>query len=226
LANTVELNNSQLISHIGGVPYFEEGEAWPVDDHSTEIEFIMQIFDSENTPLPFGLKLIQVFIHSEENMPWDDEYSKGWKIKGYKYLNIDNRTVIKSRLDNSEEAYKQLSAENCKSLPDWDSVDRYDESISKLCIELESLIQNTNSYDYYNEAVIELIGDNNTDYRTQLLGYSNCIQGEVNFNSKDKLELLLQIDSTDLNTYFADAGLMYIAYDEVNDKFKFEIQST
>ncbi len=68
--------NSQLKSHFGGQPYFEEGEEWPTLSSGDSLCFIFQVFNSGEMGLPETIKLIQ-FYYNFKASPWNSD-DKGW----------------------------------------------------------------------------------------------------------------------------------------------------
>src|SRR6476619_3024105 len=62
--------NSQLLSHFGGQPYFEEGDEWFKSKSCRPMDFIFQIFNNDEFALPKSIKLVQFFYDLEE-FPWD-----------------------------------------------------------------------------------------------------------------------------------------------------------
>src|SRR5215203_2954478 len=79
--------DSQLLSHFGGQPYFEEGDEWLKSKSGRHMDFIFQIFNSEELVLPKSIKLVQFFYDLEE-FPWDTK-DDGWYVKIYETLNVD-----------------------------------------------------------------------------------------------------------------------------------------
>ena len=84
-----------ISSHVGGVPYFEEGEKWPLNKEGEPFVFVFQIFqDSANSiTLPDGIKLLQVFIDFSE----EEEY-----VKIYHELNTEKASLIDCPVDNED----------------------------------------------------------------------------------------------------------------------------
>jgi uncharacterized protein YwqG len=79
--------NSQLLSHFGGDPYFEEGEEWPMSQNGRHMDFVFQIFNTGDLAIPKSIKLIQLFYDYEE-FPWDTK-DDGWHVKIFESLNLD-----------------------------------------------------------------------------------------------------------------------------------------
>jgi hypothetical protein len=76
---------SQTYSHLFGNPYFEAGEAWPVNPNSKNpLTFVFQIVDSPQTPLPEGMGLFQFFL-DRQDVPWS-EADPGYLVKVYPQL--------------------------------------------------------------------------------------------------------------------------------------------
>jgi hypothetical protein len=70
--------NQALVSHFGGLPYLEEGEAWPGGEVSgaPALEFVFQVFQDEagSIALPPGVKLLQCFLAPDDGDTDDDLY--------------------------------------------------------------------------------------------------------------------------------------------------------
>lgn len=69
---------SQLLSHIGGDPYFEADETWPANPETGQpLELIFQLvnFDGD-MPWPFEAKVVQ-FYHNYHwgKLPFDDGHA-------------------------------------------------------------------------------------------------------------------------------------------------------
>ncbi|WP_405225644.1 DUF1963 domain-containing protein [Dokdonia sp. Asnod1-B02] len=62
--------NSQMLSHFGGHPYFEKGESWPKTNKGDHLAFIFQIFNTPELELPENIALIQ-FYYDWEEFPWE-----------------------------------------------------------------------------------------------------------------------------------------------------------
>ncbi len=62
----IPMGKSQLISHFGGLPYFEKGESWPIVKEGWQkdmpLYFIFQIINDGKMNLPDHIKILQFFI--------------------------------------------------------------------------------------------------------------------------------------------------------------------
>jgi uncharacterized protein YwqG len=228
-ATRIELKNaaapvgsSSLKSHFGGLPYFEEGETWPITKAGKHLEFIFQIFNQPELNLPEEIKLIQ-FYYDWDELPWDTE-NDGWFVKIYKVLNDEKKlSILKPKLEREFTNYCEIEFTTFKSLPDWEGIDVYDETISDICC----LLNEDEPWDYYDQIVTKLIGE--PDYQSQLGGYPQWVQGEAvpqNQNG-DPMRLLFQIDSEErANLEWGSCGSIYVFYDETQNKIEFTLQCT
>jgi uncharacterized protein YwqG len=97
------LENSHLVSHFCGQPYFEKGEKWPTAKNGNKLEFVFQIFNEDGLELPKNIKLIQFYYDFDEN-PWDNE-DDGWLVKIYENLNPQNIAFIENQGSRSNSVF-------------------------------------------------------------------------------------------------------------------------
>jgi uncharacterized protein YwqG len=211
--------NSQRISHFGGQPYFEFGEEWPRSNSGDYYDFICQIFNDGKINLPAEVKLVQFFYNFNEH-PWQSDES-GWRVKVYKKLNPKNMQPV-SRPENLRKSpYCNINFEEITVLPCWDSIDRYNETVTDLCFEL-----NENSpWETFQETCEKLAGEQKLESR--IGGYARWLQGDATpcGNDGKPMELLLQIDSEDdAGLMWSDMGLVYIFYDKNTGETRFCLQ--
>ena len=210
---------SQLNSHFGGQPYFEEGEDWPKSQSGRNMEFIFQIFNEEGLELPKEIKLLQFFYDWEE-FPWETE-NDGWLVKIYEELIINKIKKFKKPSEQEIAKYCEIKFIPIKSQPDWEGLDLYNNTAAKLAC----TINENKPWDSYGKIVEMLIGEE--DYKSQLGGYPKWVQGESTpKNIKgDEMKLLFQLDSEDnAGLMWGDVGLIYLFYDVETKKIEFTLQ--
>ncbi|MCA0381771.1 MAG: DUF1963 domain-containing protein [Bacteroidetes bacterium] len=211
--------NSQLISHFGGQPYFEEGDSWPKAQNGNDLDFIFQIFNSDDIQLPKSVKLVQ-FFYDVETFPWQTE-EDGWLVKIYETLNTDRLIKIDNPILQEEKPYCEVLFTQVKSLPDWEGIDLYE----KNTLRISSLLNLENDWDGYEIVVEKLIGEQ--DFQSQLGGYPRWIQGESTptLSNGENMKLLFQIDSEEnADLMWGDVGMVYVFYDEQTKRVDFTLQ--
>lgn len=211
--------NTQLLSHFGGQPYFEEGEEWIKSKNGKYMQFIFQIFNTTELELPKNIKLIQ-FYYDWDELPWDTN-DDGWYVKIYKELQTNKLITIKKPSDLENSKYCEIEFQPVKSLPDWEGIDIYEPNASNLSCVLDK----EEPWESYQKIVEKLIGEQ--DYQSQLGGYPKWVQGESTpKNIKgENMKLLFQIDSEEnAELMWGDVGLIYVFYDEETDKIEFTLQ--
>lgn len=211
--------NSQLISHFGGQPYFEKGEQWPKSKKGKNLEFIFQVFNNRDLQLSENIELIQ-FYYDWDEFPWDTE-NDGWLVKIYKKIEKEKVDFVDNPSELEKSKYCEISFRSTKSLPDWEGIDLHCNNASKL-----SCVLNENEpWDSYDQVVTKLIGEQ--DYQSQLGGYPKWVQGESTPQDKEgnPMKLLFQIDSEDnAGLMWGDVGLIYVFYDEKSESIEFTLQ--
>lgn len=211
--------NSQLISHFGGQPYFEKGEIWPTSKNEKNLEFIFQVFNSTSLQLPKSIELIQ-FYYEWDEFPWDTS-NDGWLVKIYKKTEKENLEFIDKPSELKKSKYCGIIFNSTKSLPDWEGIDLHCNNASKLSCDLNE----DEPWESYDQIVTKLIGKQ--DYQSQFGGYPNWVQGESTPKDSEgnPMKLLFQIDSEDnAGLMWGDVGLIYVFYDEKSEKIEFTLQ--
>lgn len=211
--------NSQLLSHFGGQPYFEEGDEWYKSKDGRRLDFIFQIFNNGEIELPKSIKLIQFFYDSEE-FPWQTE-EDGWFVKIYETLNTNKMIKIDNPKENEEKNYCEILFKSVKSLPDWEGINLYE----KRAYKTTSYLNFDNDWDAYEKVVEKLIGEQ--DFQSQLGGYPRWVQGESTptLSNGENMKLLFQIDSEEnAGLMWGDVGLVYVFYDEQTKRTEFTLQ--
>lgn len=200
--------NTQLKSHFGGQPYFEEGETWPVSASGAHMSFIFQVFNTGSINLPDVIGLIQ-FYYDFEAYPWDTE-DDGWLVKMYPKVNKNKIVSIERPPELDTPKYCEIEFVELKSLPDWDGISLHCDAASKL----SCILNEDEPWGAYKEVVAKLVGDQ--DLRSQTGGYPIWLQGEnTPKNSKGEyMKMLFQVDSeSNADLMWGDGGLVYVFYD-------------
>ena len=218
-ATTAAAENTQLHSHFGGQPYFEQGEDWPKTKSGEPLDFIFQIFNQPEFELPESIQLVQFFYDWEES-PWNSD-NDGWLVKIYKTLHQE-QAIQHSRPEALRTAkYCKMKFAKVSSLPDWEGIDTYSSEVEALSCRLNE----EEPWEAYAEVVTHLIGE--PDYRSQLGGYPRWVQGGETPKGVggQPMKLLFQIDSEhEAGLMWGDVGLIYVFYDEQDGKVEFILQ--
>ena len=216
------LAGSQLRSHFGGMPYFETGETWPTTKSGRPLDFIMQVAASEGAGLPAGIGLVQLF-YSWEEFPWDTD-QEGWLVKTYPTILLERAHVIARPALLVEPVFCEIDFTPIQTLPDWDGIDDYPEGATAGT--LASALQEEESWEAYNQAVEQLIGEQN--FKSTVGGHPAWVQGGATpiDAAGRRLPLLFQLDSEDAaGIMWGDSGLVYVFYDpQQAGQFFFELQ--
>lgn len=212
-------DDSQLISHFGGQPYFEKGEEWPKTKTGKPLEFIFQIYNKTELEIPDNIELIQFYYNWDES-PWDTG-DDGWLVKIYKRVSQDNTIKIEKPEVLEKSNYCEITFKAIESLPDWEGIDVFSNKASQLSCVLDE----NEPWESYDKIISKLIGKQ--DYQSQLGGYPTWAQGESTplDSNENPVKLLFQIDSEDnAGLMWGDAGLIYIFYEEKNERIEFMLQ--
>lgn len=211
--------NTHSLSHFGGNPYFDKEEIWPENKTGKPLSFIFQIFNNPDINLPEEIKLIQ-FYYDWDEFPWDTD-NDGWLVKIYNEVDFENSKIIEFPQEIEKTKYCEIKYKDIKSLPDWEGLDVYLNEALNLSCEMNI----DEPWEPYQAVVEKLIGEQ--DYRSQLGGYPQWVQGEstpTDINGKS-LSLLFQIDSEEnAGIMWGDVGLIYIFYDNKTGKVEFTLQ--
>lgn len=211
--------DSTLLSHFGGQPYFESGAQWPQSESGRPMEFIFQIFNNGSLALPPSIKLIQ-FFYDLDAFP-DETDDEGWVVKIYKSLDTAAQIKIAQSYADIPVKYCEVHFSPINSLPDWEGIDVYAPEIT----ELAETINDDEPWEPYDAIVRKLTGS--SDYCSQLGGYPNWVQGESTPENEKgaNVKLLFQIDSEEnAGLMWGDVGLVYVFYDEAENRLWFEMQ--
>lgn len=214
-----EPNNSYLLSHFGGRPYFDKDEVWPINKKGKPLSFIFQVYNDGVINLPKEIKLLQFFYDWDE-FPWDTK-DDGWLVKIYKEVDIHNCKIIECPDIIKKPKYCEIKFQEVLSLPDWEGLDTYNNDAFNMSCEINV----DDPWEPYERVLSELVGEQ--DYRSQLDGYPKWVQGDNTFidNNGKPLRLLFQLDSEkNANLMWGDAGLIYVYYDESDGYLGFLLQ--
>lgn len=213
--------DSGLLSHFGGQPYFETGEQWPKSKAGNPLGFVFQVFNEAGTQLPENIKLVQFYYDPESNA-WDTE-DDGWLVKIYEQLDTANIETVAKPAELEKTKFCQITFQSIKSLPDWEGLDLHCPAASDLSAE----INDDEPWEAYNLLAEKLTGNDVDDSLTQLGGYPKWVQGETTYEDSNgnSLPLLFQIDSEEnADIMWGDAGMVYVFYDPKTKKVEFELQ--
>ena len=198
-----------LSSHVGGVPYFEEGAVWPRTKEGEPFEFVLQIFqDTANSiTLPEGIKLIQVFLDFEEYEPL---------IIIYRELKTEKAALIDCPVEENL-GYMALSFKTIDMLPDYS----YLRIASPEAMTLAEKIHPGHG-EYVINRLLKTLGFKEHDTDSYLGGFfgdlSNSSLGHERRKSKAFLQLYLDYDGDGPYGWRRwDDAMLYAAY---NDKTK------
>jgi len=203
-------DKSQMKSHFGGDPFFEQGETWPTVD-GKPLSFICQFYDLEGQFFPDGVKLVQFFFDQEELAFETDD--QGWLVKVYSDTSKDKSEFLEKPAGLEKSKYCEVSFEPTKSLPRWEEIDRHGDQASKL----SCVLNEGEPWGAYDSVVTKLAGEH--EEGSQIGGYPMWIQGDETPNTSDGkvMKLFFQIDSEEkAGLMWGDVGLIYIFFDPDN----------
>jgi len=213
-------NDTQFKSHFGGQPYFENGEEFPKSRDSfrnkADLEFVFQIYN-ENSILPENIKLVQFYYDLNGEMSFNTS-DGGWCVKIYENLHPENVKIIEKPRKHNTVNYCEIEYMSIQSLPDWDGLESYSKNASMLSCVLDE----NKPWRNYKEIAEKLVGEQ--EYRSQLGGYPQWVQGNESPKSKN-YDLLFQIDSeSDAGLMWGDCGLIYVFYNRENKTTEYLLQ--
>jgi uncharacterized protein YwqG len=211
--------NTQLKSHFGGHPYFNQGEEWPKSKNGRPLEFVLQVFSEPGFALPDNVKLVQFYFDFDE-FPYETN-GDGWLLKIYENDDWSNITYIEKPEGLNECKYCEIKFENGLSLPDMQAIDDEHNDIARLL----DIVDPDDPYEIYNGIVHELTGYGSGGH--QLGGYPYWIQSDETpaDENGNVSQLLLQIDSDDnAGLMWGDAGILYLYYNTQTGKVDYIMQ--
>lgn len=203
---TPEQKGSQLQSHFGGIPYFERGEKWPRANNGEPLDFVFQYFFDKNTD-NHNIKLVQLY-YSFKLSPWFSG-SEGWLVKTYKQIDRNKMVQISCPNDDNRVSHCNITTKAISTLPDWEGTILWCNNLA----DLSEQIDPERPWQNYMKAAAQVVG--NTDYRCQIGGYPQWVQGNDTPLCKNgnPMKLLFQLDSDDnAGIMWGDMGLLYIFY--------------
>jgi uncharacterized protein YwqG len=196
--------DSQLLSHIGGDPYFEQGETWPTNpDTGQPLELIFQLVnDDDRLPWPFEAQVVQFYqnYHWGE-LPFDDGDPRDFRLKTYPRLRPEVLAQVPRPTELPPIGFSYIRTQAAPSLPD-------DDELADIAPELQTLceqIRPKNWRKVYNAAVTEIAGE--PDLGSWVGGYAQWLQGAYPTGT-----FWLQFDSTE-DFAWGDSGLLYFCVD-------------
>jgi len=209
---------SQLLSHIGGDPYFEAGEVWPTNPETGQpLELIFQLVNLDGAmPWPFEAQVVQ-FYHNYHwgELPFDDGHAPlDCCVKTYPCLRPAHLAQVPRPAALPPIGFSYIRTQAAPSLPD-------DDELADLAPELQALCEQVDPEDWreaYRAAVTELAGE--PDLGSWVGGYAQWLQGAYPTGT-----FWLQFDST-AEFAWGDAGLLYFCVDAHDPStISFQLQS-
>ena len=209
---------SQLLSHIGGDPYFEMGETWPTNPATGQpLELVFQLVNNDGRlPWPFEAQVVQ-FYHNYYwgELPFDDGHEPhDFCLKTYPRLRPEQVARVPRPAALPPIGFSYIRTQAAPSLPD-------DDELPDLAPDLQLLCEQLNPADWraaYNAAVTELAGE--PDLGSWVGGYAQWLQGSYPTGT-----FWLQFDSTE-DFVWGDAGLLYFCADSPDPAtISFQLQS-
>lgn len=196
--------DSQLLSHIGGDPYFERGETWPTNpDTGQPLELIFQLVNPDGAmPWPFEAQVVQ-FYHNYYGgeLPYDDGEPHDFRLKTYPRLRPGQVARVPRPAALPPIGFSHIRTQPAPSLPDDDELDNIAPELQGLCEQLDP----TDWRAAYHQAVTELAGE--PDLGSWVGGYAQWLQGAYPTGT-----FWLQFDSTEEFSW-GDSGLLYFCAD-------------
>lgn len=207
---------TQLVSHIGGDPYFEAGEEWPTNpDTGQPLELIFQLVNDGTMPWPFPAQLVQ-FYHNyyAGEPPFDESHQpKDYRLKLYANLRPDRQVRLARPAALPPIGFSQITGRPEPSLPDREELPDISPATQARC---QALTPDDWSDAYY-QAVEALIGEQ--ELGSWVGGYAHWLQGAWPTGT-----FWLQFDSTE-DFMWGDSGLLYFFSDPENPlNISFQLQ--
>lgn len=222
--SSIRSKNTPFLSHLGGHPYFEIGESWPITRNGKALDFIFQIVDLENIDFfkDLNIQVLQ-FYYDWNSFAWETKQD-GWLIKTYRQINREKSLFIEKPSELENRRYCEILLSETKTLPDWESLEHY----SPCASQLSYLLNESKPWLSYQEVVEELIGPSENLHFSKIGGYPSWLQGDstpLNIERK-AMKLLFQIDSEEkAQLMWGDCGCIYAFFNPLDFKhFEFELQ--
>ena len=212
--------SSSLRSHMGGNPYFEDGENWPVNGKTGQpLEFIFQLVNDGRLAFPFPCQVLQFFsdYHGDE-VVFDESDPDLFLIKVYSEVVPASLIRLPRPAALPPPKYTAITFQSEQCLPDDDELDSISPTTQTLCEALaRSIGGDTDWWDVYDAAVTELVGE--PGLGSWVGGYAQWLQG-----ARPKGEFFLEFDSVE-PFMWGDSGLLYFFYSaDQATLFSFEMQ--
>jgi len=209
--------SQMLSSHIGGVPYFEEGAVWPCNKEGEPLIFSLQIFQDSAASLvmPSEIKLIQVFLDLHE----EEEH-----IVVYHELNTEKAALIDCPVDSEDIlGYMALSFNNIEMLPDYYYIKENSPDVIALAEKIYP-----GRCEYVIEDHLDALGFKEHDDESYLGGFfgylSNSSLGSERRKSEVFFQLYLESDGEGPYGWRRwDDAMIYAVYDAEEKKVKSEL---
>lgn len=208
--------DTPLRSHMGGDPYFEEGERWPVNAKTgLPLEFIFQLVNDGSLPLPFPAGILQFYCdyHGDE-VVFDESDPDLFAFKVYAAADPARQTRLARPAALPAPVYAAIAFQAELSLPDDEELPNLSPETWKQC----QLLGGEDDWsEVYDAAVTELVGE--PDLGSWVGGYAQWLQG-----AWPKGKFFMQFDSEG-PFMWGDSGLLYFFYSAGADEpFSFELQ--
>ncbi|RTQ45607.1 DUF1963 domain-containing protein [Hymenobacter gummosus] len=209
---------TQLLSHLGGDPYFEAGEAWPVNPNTGQpLELIFQLVDEGgrlNWPFPAAVVQFYLDQYGEEGV-YDDSDPAQYRFQVYPAIRPGQQALVPRPAALPAIGCYSITAQPRQSLPDDDELELISPATKALCRQLAG----EKWRKVYNAAVAAVLGEA-PDLGSWVGGYAQWLQGAYPTG-----EFLLQFDSNEAFMW-GDSGLLYFCYDPADPAaVSFQLQS-
>ena len=198
-------------TRLGGLPYAEAGEKWPVCEECTkELAFIGQfrLPDSGHGSLPWGSLLTFFYCWHCSSWGFDGE-KRTWEIRTHRSPAAE-KAVICVPLGASERPIKPCRAETVaeQSLPAFDGLEYWSPRVEELCCQ-----ENPDEPWEVYFAALEELGISG-DVTSMFGGYPQWIQGDETPDCPEcdeRMQLMVQIASEEAaELMWGDAGAVYL----------------
>jgi uncharacterized protein YwqG len=177
--------NTQLISHFGGDPYFDQNEEWPLDSNGDKMIFLCQIISDK---FQNGIKMIQIY-QDYSNI---DEYESFFYTKQYNSLNNKPKFLKNEPVNKLKDYHIKYANIKFKDFIDY--------SIYNNTIHFEKfenfIFKKYNQYDKYTlkhiiNSSLDLCDESYNIKTAKINGYPFYLQVEEPYKRNDKF--ILQI---------------------------------
>ncbi len=213
--------NSNLLSHFKGRPYFDEGEAWPLCEGCGEpMEFILQIGASNPDKIYLPDDILMIQFYKCPHCFCTRHEDEGWLVKTYDDIDVMDFIEIDPPYEYDGSDFCHIRYHHGKSLPDWEGLHRISPRLSKIAVRSFP----DAPWKYYQKACMELGIEQ--EIGSALFGYPKWIQGDETSVIEGKtLPLFLAIDSEEeAGIRWMDDGMVYLFYDEKRNEFYYRMQ--